>query len=155
MNSIFCFWICTMTLMWLNSDCFDDYYGYMHLYVLRLLPYICFACDNICSLIFAKNTKEVLPIFLIWQLLQTGGMFTLIQQRGELSQNDIIPFLNSAPTEQKMEPFHSSNFPEPNTGSEPFHALGMEPSHSVPPSSRTEHILSSDRLKMQRRDEDD
>jgi hypothetical protein len=52
-------------------------------------------------LIFAKNTKEVLPIFLIWLLLQMGGMFTLIQQRGELSQNGIISFLNSAPTEQK------------------------------------------------------
>jgi hypothetical protein len=65
----------------------------MHLYVLRLLPYICFACDNIWSLIIAKNTKEVLPIFLIWLLLQTGGMFTLIQQRGELSQNGAIPFL--------------------------------------------------------------
>jgi lipid A disaccharide synthetase len=41
-----------------------------------------------------------------------------------------------------MEPFRSSNFSEPNTGLEPFHALGMEPFHSVLPGSRTEHILS-------------
>jgi hypothetical protein len=39
-----------------------------------------------------------------------------------------------------MEPFRSSNFSEPNTGSEPFHALGMELFHSVLPGSRTEHI---------------
>jgi hypothetical protein len=41
----------------------------------------------------------------------------------------------------RMEPFRSSNFSEPNTGSEPFHALGTEPFHSVLPGSRTEHIL--------------
>jgi hypothetical protein len=40
------------------------------------------------------------------------------------------------------QPFRSSSFSEPNTGSEPFHALGMEPFHSVLPGSRTEHILT-------------
>ena len=77
MNSIFCFWISTMTLMWLNSDCFEDYYGCMHLNVLRLLPYICFACDNIWLLIIAKNTKEVLPNFLFSLMIEMGGMFTV------------------------------------------------------------------------------
>jgi hypothetical protein len=40
-----------------------------------------------------------------------------------------------------MEPFRSSFFSEPNTGSEPSRDLGTEPFHSIPPRSRTEHIL--------------
>jgi hypothetical protein len=55
-------------------------------------------------------------------------------------------------TEHKMEPFRSSNFSEPNTGSEPFHALGMEPFHSVLPGSRTEHILNQEMAHVENRE---
>ena len=65
MKSIYCFWISTMTFTLLNLDCFDDYCGCMHLNALRLLLYMCSACDNIWLLLIAKNTKEVLQKFLV------------------------------------------------------------------------------------------
>jgi hypothetical protein len=84
-----------------------------------------------------------------WQGLPPTGVAACLRGKGAgmggggmPRHHLILPHSILQKPNRRIEPFRSSNFSEPNTGSEPFHALGMEPFHSVLPGSRTEHILS-------------